>query len=221
MSALLLGLLLASRGAPVHHADVLVSAGHAGRPASCAQYPNRACNLGTAGERAWTPTVAAAAARALRAHGLRVALLPADFPGTYDVKAAVFIHFDGSVVPCQSAASVGYHSVNARRAARLWHRMYGRVFPFGFKPDNFTQGLRDYYGFKQVRASDGALVLELGEMTCPKQRRWLAVRLQWEGRFIAHFIRALLAGSRCASPVAPVRVMGSLPSNDQLWQRLF
>lgn len=200
MTALLLWAALSA--AHVHRTDVLISAGHQGRPASCARFPKRACNLGTAGERAWTPIVAAAAAEALRAEGYSVALLPADFTGTYEVKAALFIHFDGSTVPCSSAASIGYHdappryAAASRKAARLWRRMYGRVFPFGFKPDNFTAGLRDYYAFKQVRASRGALVLELGEMTCPAQHRWLAARLHWEGRFIARFVRTLIGPSR-------------------------
>ncbi|HTU82333.1 MAG TPA: hypothetical protein VMF61_09395, partial [Candidatus Acidoferrales bacterium] len=63
--------------------DVLISAGHEGRPASCAQFPGRACNLGTAGERQWTPIVADAATAILRAHGVSVARLPADFKRNY------------------------------------------------------------------------------------------------------------------------------------------
>ncbi|MBV8655660.1 MAG: hypothetical protein JO160_06400, partial [Candidatus Eremiobacteraeota bacterium] len=49
--------------------DVLVSAGHEGRPASCPHFPTHKCNLGASGERAWTPIVADAAADVLRAHG--------------------------------------------------------------------------------------------------------------------------------------------------------
>jgi hypothetical protein len=108
------------------------------------------------------------------------------------VRAAIFIHFDGSDEPCSSGASVGYHTDASKAAADLWHTMYGSVFPFGFKPDNFTQSLRDYYGFRQVHAQDGALVLELGEMTCPQQYAWLAPRLQWEGDFVAQFVNRLL-----------------------------
>ena len=61
------------------------------------------------GERTWTPIVADAASQILRAHGVSVARLPADFPGEYRVAAAVFIHFDGSNPPCGSRASIGYH----------------------------------------------------------------------------------------------------------------
>ena len=178
--------------ASVLHYDFLISAGHQGRPASCARYPKRACNLGAAGEREWTPVVAGEAARALRAAGYSVALEPADFDGTYAVKAAVFIHFDGSTSPCSSGASIGYHTSASKAAARRWRESYGAVFPFRFQPDNFTGSLRDYYGFRQVRAGRGALVLELGEVTCPAQRAWLASRLRWEGDFLAHFLSQLV-----------------------------
>jgi hypothetical protein len=55
-------------------------------------------------------------------------------------------------------------------------------------PDNFTVGLRDYYAFRQVDASDGALVLELGEISCPPQRTWLATRLDDVAALIAYDI---------------------------------
>lgn len=176
---------------PVYHADFLISAGHEGRPASCARFPHRRCSLGTPGERAWTPIVADAATRILRGEGFTVAREPADFTGAFDVKAAVFIHFDGNDKPCSTGASIGYHTPADAAAAALWRRMYSHVFPFRFMPDNFTLNLRDYYGFHQVRARDGALVLEMGEMTCPVQRAWLAPRLQEQGAIVARFLRRL------------------------------
>lgn len=176
------------------HYDVLISAGHEGRPESCARFPKRHCNLGTAGERAWTPVVADEAARKLREMGYSVAREPADFDGSFDVKAAIFIHFDGTESPCTSGASIGYHTEASKPAADLWHEMYGSVFPFHFRPDNFTDNLRDYYGFRQVHAQDAGLVLELGELTCPAQKAWLAPRLQWEGEYIAQFVNRLLRG---------------------------
>lgn len=169
-------------------ADVLVSAGHEGRPASCARFPQRACNLGAAGEREWTPIVADDVTRVLRAHGVRVLRKPADFDGRYAVDMAVFIHFDGAAPPCTSGASIGYHRRADARAAQLWRALYAGTFPFRFMPDNFTAGLRDYYAFRQVDARDGALVLELGEITCPQQRAWLATRLEALAGLIAYDI---------------------------------
>lgn len=180
--------------------DVLISAGHQGRPASCARYPQHRCNLGAAGERSWTPIVADAATEILREHGLTVARLPADFSGTYRVSAAVFIHFDGSDPPCRSAASIGYGDKRGGRAARAWRALYGSYWPFGFEPDNFTQGLRDYYAFRQVRARDGSLVLELGEITCPKQHAWLEPQLRREGAIIAYFVGRLIGKGAIPKP---------------------
>ncbi len=174
------------------HADFLISAGHEGRPESCARFPQRRCNLGAPGEREWTPVVADEATRRLRTAGYSVARQPADFEGMYDVRAAVFLHFDGSPQPCSSGASIGYHTDASAPAATLWRTMYSRDFPFRFQPDNFTVNLRDYYGFRQVRATHGALVLEFGEVTCPEQKAWLAPRLQFLGDRVAEFLERLV-----------------------------
>jgi hypothetical protein len=170
------------------HADVLVSAGHEGRPASCARFPRRACNLGAAGERAWTPIVADEVARELRADGLAVVREPADFVGHFVVGMAIFIHFDGAAPRCSTGASIGYPAgTEGEDAARAWRALYAPFFPFRFMPDDFTVGLRRYYGYRQVEARNGALVLELGEITCPAQRTWLAPRLDTIGKLIADF----------------------------------
>lgn len=180
--------------------DVLISAGHEGRPRSCARFPKRHCYLGAAGERAWTPVVANAAAQVLRAHGISVVRLPADYVGTYAVKMAVFIHFDGAIPACSSAASIGYPSARDRSTAATWKRLYARYFPFGFRPDNFTIGLRDYYAYAQTRATDGAYVLELGEITCPAQHAWLAARLRWDGALVAYWIGKVIGRGQVPLP---------------------
>jgi hypothetical protein len=173
----------------VIHADVLIYAGHEGRPASCTFFPQHKCNLGAAGEREWTPVVADEATRILRAHGVKVIRLPADFAGTYDVKEAVFIHFDGASPPCTSRASIGYPpgAANAAAAGR-WRALYSRYWPFGFMPDNFTDGLREYYAYKQMHATQGTLTIELGELSCASQHAWLGERLQLEGALLAYFL---------------------------------
>jgi hypothetical protein len=185
MIAVLLGALIQT--------DVVVSAGHEGRPASCARYPKRACNLGTAGERMWTPIVADEVTRVLRAHGVRVVRVPADFDGRYAAQAAIFIHFDGADKPCSSAASIGYRATAAdASAAARWRALYSQYFPYGFEPDNFTAGLRDYYAYRQVDAQKASMVLELGELTCPAQRTWLAPRLRYVGDLLAYYLSRLI-----------------------------
>ena len=180
--------------------DVLISAGHEGRPANCAHFPQHKCNLGAAGEREWTPTVADEATKILREHGVSVVRLPADFEGTYRVKAAIFIHFDGSNPPCGSRASVGYPSAQGDSEAKAWRALYGKYWPFGFQLDDFTEGLREYYGYRQVQARDGVLVVELGEITCPVQHGWLQPRLQWEGALLARFLSRQVGEGSVPSP---------------------
>ncbi|HEX3456414.1 MAG TPA: hypothetical protein VHR97_00520 [Candidatus Baltobacteraceae bacterium] len=188
--------------ANVLHYDVLISAGHEGRPASCARFPQHHCNLGAAGERDWTPIVADAATAILRKHGVTVARLPADFDGSYKVDAAVFVHFDGAVPPCSSSASIGYPKKSDAAAAHAWRKLYASYWPFGFELDNFTAGLRQYYAYKQVDALDAAMVIELGELTCPAQHAWLAPRLQWEGSLLAHFLSDLIGKGEVSDPGA-------------------
>lgn len=180
--------------------DVVVQAGHEGRPASCARYPRHHCNVGAKGEVQWTPVVADEVTRVLRAHGVSVARLPADFEGHYVADAAVFIHFDGNVKPCSTGASIGYHRAGSAHAAHLWRAYYKRYFPFRFMPDNFTDNLLDYYAFRQVNTTHGGLVIELSEIDCPAQRAWTAPRLRWQGDLLAHFLSTLIGKGGVPDP---------------------
>ncbi len=183
----LLAILLVTATPALQTADVLIQAGHQGRPASCALFPKRPCNLGAAGERENTPIIADEAARRLRAAGLRVVRVPADYRDHYRVRAAIFIHLDGADPACTSGASIGYPRGSAAGAS-AWRAAYSHVFPFRFMPDNFTEGLAHYYGFRTVAPNPNTLVLEMGELTCPPQHAWLTVRYRWLGDFIANFI---------------------------------
>src|ERR1700716_634710 len=114
-------------------ADVLVQAGHEGRPASCAVHHVKACNLGTgaqgARERYWTATVADQATQVLRRHGYTVLRRPADYAEHDTVRAAVFLHFDGAT-PCASGASLGFPDSTSRAFVDGWETGYRAWFPF-------------------------------------------------------------------------------------------
>jgi hypothetical protein len=181
--------------------EVVVQAGHEGRPASCAAFHRHPCNTGAPGELTWTPIVADETTRVLRAHGISVARIPADFRESYTADAAVFIHFDGNDKPCSTGASIGYKQDDVNRgAADAWRAYYGARWPFKFMPDNFTVNLRKYYGFKQVTSSRGALVIELGEISCAQQKTWLASRLIWAGDLLAHYLSTLIGKGGVPDP---------------------
>ncbi|HEY5349806.1 MAG TPA: hypothetical protein VIJ64_08735, partial [Candidatus Lustribacter sp.] len=108
LAAVAAGLLAATTPAGAEVVDVVVQAGHEGRPASCAPNHVRACNIGASSaagrEIRWTAIVADAATTTLRAAGLRVARRPADYPEHDTARVAIFIHFDGSDLPCASGS---------------------------------------------------------------------------------------------------------------------
>ena len=203
--AFALGGAAASAGLPPA-ADVLVQAGHEGRP-DCAVEPASLCNnTGAPGEIHWTPVVADEVTRVLRAHGISVLRMPAHLSGPYKVKDAVFIHFDGNVTPCSSGASVGYPSTaNSQAAADAWKALYGKAIPFAFQADNFTPNLQGYYGYHHVQVSDAAFLIEGGEISCPAQHAWLQKHLLWEGDLIAYFLARRLGNTTVPQPPLPAR----------------
>jgi hypothetical protein len=179
----------ATAGAAV--VDVVVQAGHEGRPASCAPNHVRACNIGASSaagrEILWTPAVADALTATLRAAGLRVARRPADYPQHDTARVAIFIHFDGAVPACASGASIGFPATTSRKFVTAWEQAYRRYFPFRFAGENISSNEEQYYGFHKVDAPQKMLI-EYGELTCPAQAAWLRPRLRELGAFTAHFI---------------------------------
>jgi hypothetical protein len=188
--------LFALQPAGADQVDVVIQAGHQGRPQSCAPLHVTACNLGTGLgaqlERNWTPIVADAAAATLRADGLNVKRRPADYAGRDRARAAVFLHFDGSAPACRSGASVGFPGPADAGFAQRWEERYRASFPFRFAGENITRNEAHYYGFRKVDAPGRTLLIEFGELTCPAQERWMAPRLRELGAQVAHFIGAEL-----------------------------
>jgi hypothetical protein len=190
-------------------ADVLIQAGHEGRP-DCNVEPASLChNTGAAaapGEITWTPVVADEATRILRAAGVSVLRERAYLHGSYAVRAAVFIHFDGSVPPCSSRASVGYPpGAASKKLADAWKALYREYWPYGFEADNFTSNLTGYYAYHHVRAPGGMFVLEGGDMSCPPQNAWLARNLKWQGALLAHVLSAAIGKGNVPLPSAPAK----------------
>lgn len=151
---------------------VLVQKGHA-----APREPGFESGTGTVGEQALVSKIADRLAVLLRVDGrFHVMVVPGDIPNGVKCDAALFLHADGSSNPRASGFSFGYpqgYPVN-RRLADLVAAEFMRL-P-GHPPhhaDNYTGGLRGYYGFSRVNTAGPEVVVEHGFMTNPGERRWL------------------------------------------------
>ncbi len=161
---------------------VVIQAGHEGRDTG----NTGAASHGTQ-EVEWNIIVANQVAKKLQSWGIETKRVDAKTP-IVKAKVAVAIHFDGAQIPCSSGASVGYQNSASQKLAQKWKQVYKQYFPFKWQKDNFTKNLSNYYAFYTIQA-EKFLVLELGEITCKKERRWLKPRL----KTIANLIAATIA----------------------------
>ena len=160
---------------------VVIQAGHEGRTTG-----NTGATAGSLQEVKWNIIVANEVAKQLEKWDIKVKRVPADTK-LIKAKIAVAIHFDGANKKCSSGASIGYKNEASKEFAKRWRKIYGNYFPFAWQKDNFTRNLANYYGYYYIRA-DKFLVLELGEITCKKQTKWLKPRLKKIGQLIAYTI---------------------------------
>ena len=135
-------------------------------------------STGTGGEQPFNKAVAARAARMLRDRGHRVFVREADVDNfKTDVFAA--FHADGSASTDAQGASVGHQDGNGKRFGQAWKRAYrrlgweeatGTTETGGFRNDNYTEALADYYGVTNAleRGTKFAIVIEAGFLTSPK-----------------------------------------------------
>jgi len=173
--------------------SVIIQAGHEGR--TCGN-TGAECKLYR--EEDWNVLVADEVARQLRSWHIDVKRVPAD-TSLQRAKIAVAIHFDGAKNICRSGASVGYPDNNASKIfAQKWKKNYQQYYPFKWHPDNFTDNLKNYYAYHWIHA-DKFLVLELGELTCEEQTRWLRPRLKKIASLIAYTIASEL-GKKVKKP---------------------
>ena len=171
---------------------VIIQAGHEGRTEG-----NTGSFANGNSEVKWNILVANEVAKELKIWNIQVKRVPADTK-LLKAKIAVAIHFDGAKHPCHSGASVGYPNSNSKAFAQRWKRLYKAYYPFKWHKDNFTKNLSNYYGFYYIRA-DKFLVLELGEISCKKQTKWLKPRL----KKIAHLVAYAIAKELGYSPNKP------------------
>jgi N-acetylmuramoyl-L-alanine amidase len=165
--------------------SVVIQAGHEDRISG---------NTGATGSRyketEWNTLVADEVTKRLRSWDIDVKRIPAKVP-FLRAKIAVSIHFDSAKRVCHSGASIGYPDKDSYDFARDWEKLYKAYYPFKWHQDNFTENLKHYYAYRKIDA-EKFLVLELGEITCDEQTKWLKPRL----KKIAHLIAYAIATER-------------------------
>lgn len=110
-----------------------------------------------------------------RDHRFAVVAVPGHIPQGIVCDAALFLHGDGSSNAGASGYCFGYpdHPVN-RRLADLIGEEIDRI-P-GHPPhrrDNYTGGLRGYYGYSRVNTPGPEVLVEHGFLTNPGERLWM------------------------------------------------
>lgn len=163
-------------------AQIYIQAGHEGRTKGATGTSSTYGN-----EIDWTPVVADEATKILRDAGISVIRSHADHREYSIVDLALSIHFDGCATQCGSGASIGYDDPTDKPAADAWKTYYSTFFEHKWHKDNFTKNLSNYYNFKYTITRDAELVLELGDLTCPTQAKWMKKNLKNIGHIVAYF----------------------------------
>lgn len=135
---------------------------------------------GTAGEQE-VVTLIAAAMREIIPTGWRLVVINADEPSyRYRGDAFMALHCDGSNNKLATGASVGYTNAEGKALAERWKAAYAaQGWPYGFKEDNYTAGLRGYYGYKYALAegTKACVVVEHGFLTNAKDAAWIRANI--------------------------------------------
>lgn len=137
--------------------------------------PRSSGSTGAPGEQQFAIDTAAALAPLLRGMGLDVRVIDADEPSwKYRGDLFVSLHYDSSASSTASGASVGYQSAEGHRLARLWKLAYtAEGWTRGFRDDNYTTNLGQYYGVREAIAQGNraAIITEAGFITNDGDRR--------------------------------------------------
>lgn len=106
-------------------------------------------------------------------------LVPGDIPNGIKCDAAIFLHGDGSASKTSRGYSYGFPEFAVNRRLRdLLQEEYEKL-P-GHPPkhtDNYTGGLRGYYGYSRVNTAGPEVLIEHGFLTNPTDQAWIFAHL--------------------------------------------
>jgi N-acetylmuramoyl-L-alanine amidase len=150
---------------------VLVQAGHI-----APREPGFEGGTGTVREQELTKAIRRRLVKLLRRDGrFQPVPCPGDIPDGISVDAAIFLHGDGSVDSASTGYSFGFpiDPVN-KKLAKLIDAEFKKI-P-GHPPhheDNYTGGLREYYGYRRVPTDGPEVLVEHGFLTNPGEQKWI------------------------------------------------
>ena len=149
---------------------VLVQAGHV-----APREPGFESGTGTVREQELTKAIRRRLVKLLRRdERFQPVPCPGDIPDGVSVDAAIFLHGDGSANPASTGYSFGFpvHPVNQKLATLIDAEF--KTIP-GHPPhheDNYTGGLRQYYGYRRVPTPGPEVLVEHGFLTNPGEQKW-------------------------------------------------
>lgn len=132
---------------------------------------------GTNGEQAFATAVANACIALLNGRGGWTVrkILADESSSSYRGDAFVAVHCDGSLSSSARGASIGYRTPEGQQLGQAWKRAYAaRGWP-GFRQDNYTAALANYYGTGTAVSVGNrrAVIIECGFLTNPEDRALL------------------------------------------------
>lgn len=149
----------------------LIQAGHI-----APREPGFESGTGTTREQEFTRAMRDELHRLFRADGrFDITLAPGDLPDGWKGDFALYQHVDGAASQLAHGFSFGWDVTNPGRgpalAARIAKRYLRLGHPGGHHPDNYTGGLRYYYGYRRINAPVELLV-ENAFMTNTAEQAW-------------------------------------------------
>lgn len=156
---------------------VLLQAGHI-----APREPGFEAGTGTTREQEYSAAVRKLLHQRFAADGrFDITLAPGDIPDGWRGDVALFLHADGSANKNAKGFSFGWDINNPGRAPRLakilTRRFVNIGHPGGHHTDNYTGGLRHYYGYRRINAPL-ELLIEIGFMTNPTEQQWIFRNLE-------------------------------------------
>jgi hypothetical protein len=167
--------------------------------------PRTSGATGTAGEQQVVTAIAAAIV-AQTPVGWQVRVIDADPPNAaYAGDYFIALHCDGGASSAQGA-SVGFPDLAGSALAQRWKAAYvAQGWPYGFRDDNYTSGLRGYYAYDNALAQGNRvrMVAEHGFLTNTQDAAWIRANIDK----CAAAAWVAVAGAQPNEEEEPVRVV--------------